>query len=177
MGKGKKQKKRKQVVIEEEEEEEEEGDEDRDKEKMVKSQSMEAKLNDETDGNSSSRGTTEERSLMRDDVDVPNLVGQSGSEGQDDKKREEEEEFFIVQSEDPEKRKKEKKKSGKKEEVAPPAEPEVDGTEKVKSCSICGESFPSRTKLFDHIKKEGHAQLKSQNSATSSAKSKKKGKK
>merc|ERR1712087_890532 len=104
--KGKKQKKRKQVVIEEEEEDEE------DEENMVNSRVMEAKLNDETDGNSSSRGTTEERSLMRDDVDTPNLVGQSGSEGHEEKKREEEEEFFIVQSEDPGKGKKEKKKSG-----------------------------------------------------------------
>ncbi len=24
-------------------------------------------------------------------------------------------------------------------------------------CNVCGDSFPSRTKLFDHVKAEGHA--------------------
>merc|ERR1711962_1583686 len=96
-------------------------------------------------------------------------------EEEDEEEQQEEEEFFIVRSEEPVKTKKEKKKNEKR--AATPVVEDEPGEEKVKSCAVCGENFPSRTKLFDHIKKEGHAQLKSENNAGNSAKGKKKGKK
>ena len=33
-------------------------------------------------------------------------------------------------------------------------------SEKITKCSVCSETFETRNKLFDHIKKEGHAALK-----------------
>ena len=32
--------------------------------------------------------------------------------------------------------------------------------EKISKCSVCDEEFETRNKLFEHIKKEGHAALK-----------------
>lgn len=40
-------------------------------------------------------------------------------------------------------------------------------------CGICAAPFPSKTKLFNHIKDQGHAQLKSVSTDTSNKKSKK----
>ena len=45
-----------------------------------------------------------------------------------------------------------------------------DGTE---ACNVCGEQFPSRTKLFDHVKKEGHMLAPGQGDGGKSKKGKK----
>jgi DnaJ family protein A protein 5 len=41
------------------------------------------------------------------------------------------------------------------------------------SCMICKETFPSRSKLFEHIKATGHAALKENLTATKSKKKRK----
>jgi len=185
--KGKKQRRKKQAMLVDEEEEEEEDEEDEEeKTKMADSRTKETETenenrrDDDDDGGEKLRDDCEggeggEDSLAEprkrlgekrpDDIDM--------EEEQDEEQ--EEEEFFIVRSEEPAKTKKEKKKNEKR--AATPVVEDEPGEEKVKSCAVCGENFPSRTKLFDHIKKEGHAQLKSQNTAGNSAKGKKKGKK
>lgn len=44
-------------------------------------------------------------------------------------------------------------------------------------CGVCGAEFPSRSKLFDHIKLEGHAILKNAPQVTEDTSSSKQGKK
>lgn len=50
-----------------------------------------------------------------------------------------------------------KQKRAKKAAQQANAEANAGGAQ---SCAICNEEFPSKTKLFDHIKKEGHVALK-----------------
>lgn len=60
----------------------------------------------------------------------------------------------IEVDEEPETKVKEKPRS-----VSKVAEPEAP---KTTNCSVCGEEFDTRNKLFDHIKQEGHAAPKPQ---------------
>ncbi|XP_052776271.1 dnaJ homolog subfamily C member 21-like [Mya arenaria] len=92
-------------------------------------------------------------------------AGNSGNENIDS-------ETTDVKSGDIEHIQTEKKKS-KKEKSKP------DPNQKSGRCEICGSEFPSRSKLFDHIKETGHARLKtaptpSENSLKQGKKNKKK---
>lgn len=57
-------------------------------------------------------------------------------------------------------KKKEKKANKKEAEEFKVEEVEQEKMEKKPICSVCDEEFETRNKLFEHIKKEGHAALK-----------------
>mmetsp|Transcript_97368 Transcript_97368/g.270840 ORF Transcript_97368/g.270840 Transcript_97368/m.270840 type:complete len:602 (+) Transcript_97368:84-1889(+) len=60
-------------------------------------------------------------------------------------------------------------------EGAEPAQPQPTGPAVDAGCAVCGERFPSRSKLFQHIKASGHAALKPAPAAqTASTKGRKK---
>ena len=67
-----------------------------------------------------------------------------------------------------------KTKSKKNQQKQPP-----DPNRKEGNCNTCGRTFPSRSKLFEHLKSTGHAQRIDQpiNQAVEGAKAKQKGRK
>jgi len=133
------------------------------------------KLNFDDSSGDEAKETEEQNSKASHD---PEMKLEEETNNNSGKEKEEEEEFYIVEANpliDIPKTKRKGKSACEQSETT------ISGNndDKVKSCLICNAEFPSRSKLFEHIKKEGHAQLKTGSAQTKSdapKKGKKKGK-
>jgi len=65
-------------------------------------------------------------------------------------------------------------KSGKSKSKKPNTKSDTNDMNSVYRCGVCGKDYPSKNKLFGHIKSEGHAQLKESSGKTKGKKGKNK---